>query len=723
MILTLALGSLVLLPEMAMPQAAESAALGNPQLAELGILDVTAGPFRADPTGQTDSTGALQAAIDYARSHCMVAFFPSGTYLVSDTLKCLQGRTGRSERVDDPKLLAMGFGIGPRALPCVLMGSRRGERRPRIVLAANSPGFDDPDQRKYIVHFWREVDGKPQPNASFNQMFVGIDIVTGEGNPGAVGIRHRCAQGSGVQDCTIDATHSLTGLEGGAGSGGSHINVTVIGGRIGMDLWEAQPAPTITGVTLIGQTEVALRYAGYQTLTAVGLRVETDTDGPAIVTRPNAGSMDLFGQINLIDSAIQFRKPGDNTAVLAQTSLYMNNVYVKGAKVIARHPTEPHLPGHPSDWLRVVEYARGIDPPNKRLVYEYKAPVYVDGERLPGSVLPAQVEAAAPPDDLQSRHLWDETFPSWESPGAANVKAPPYSAMGDGESDDTGAIQQAIDENEIVFLPRGKYRLSKTLSFRPDTKLVGVHRVYSVLSAMQADGGDFGDVATPRPVLQTADDANARTVVAFLGISATTPGAYCLRWQAGRQSIYRAVETWVYRPRDVADDAALLDHPQIVISGNGGGRWFNFHSDHQGTPRPNYRHLLVDGTAEPLHFYQCNPEHSGGDANMEVRDARFVSIYGLKGESPTPILVVRDSSHLGLFGYGGNAIPPDGESLVAFERTPDFVIANLVDRPQGIRGDPTAWHALADLTPAGLTLRLPPLERPVLYKRGDPRLP
>jgi hypothetical protein len=331
------------------------------------------------------------------------------------------------------------------------------------------------------------------------------------------------------------------------------------------------------------------------------------------------------------------------------------------------------------------------------------------------------VESAAPPDDLQSRHLWGETFPSWESPGAVNVKAPPYNARGDAESDDTDAIQRAIDENEIVFLPRGKYRVSRTLNLRPDTKLVGVGRVYSVLSGLTAEGGDFSDPADPQPLVRTADDAEARTVLAFLGISAGTPNAYCLNWRAGRHSIYRAVETWVYRPREISEDTELLDHPQIVLSGSGGGRWYNFHSDHRGTPRPNYRHLLVDGTTEPLAFYQCNPEHSAGKANMEVRGARYVSLYGLKGESPTPILVVRDSSHVSLFGYGGNAIPPDGEALVVFERSEDFVIANLVDRPQGIRGDPTAWHALIEHTTEGQTLQLPALERPVLYRRGDPR--
>ncbi|NOX57018.1 MAG: hypothetical protein GXP27_21780, partial [Planctomycetes bacterium] len=62
--------------------------LGRRQLARWGFLDVTAAPFRADPTGQRDSTAAIQAAIDFARLHQLVCFFPSGEYRVSDTLVC-----------------------------------------------------------------------------------------------------------------------------------------------------------------------------------------------------------------------------------------------------------------------------------------------------------------------------------------------------------------------------------------------------------------------------------------------------------------------------------------------------------------------------------------------------------------------------------------------------------------------------------------------------------
>jgi len=190
--------------------------LGNQRLAAMGFVDVTAEPFLADSSGKKDCTGALQHAINYARDHQMVCFFPPGQYMVSDTLSCEQYRPMRRD----------GKRKGTRDYPCVLIGSRRARRRPRIVLSPHSPGYDDPDRPKYVVHFWSPGIGtetpvdQPQPNISMNQMLVGIDVIIGKDNPGAVAIRHRGAQGSGVQDCTIDVTHGCCGLEGGCGSGG-----------------------------------------------------------------------------------------------------------------------------------------------------------------------------------------------------------------------------------------------------------------------------------------------------------------------------------------------------------------------------------------------------------------------------------------------------------------------------------------------------------------------
>ena len=719
--------------------AATPSELGNPSLAALGFVDVTAAPFSADPGGTHDSTEALQAAIVFARDHQMVCFFPPGEYKVSNTLTCEQYRPMRRD----------GTRHGTRDYPCVLVGSRRAAARPRIVLAAGSPGFSDPDRPKYVVHFWSAGNGKempvdqPQPNISMNQMLVGIDITIGPGNSGAVGIRHRAAQGSGVQDCTIDATHGHCGLEGGAGSGGSHTNVTVQGGRIGIDMRQTQPAPTLTGCTLIGQTQTALIVSSRQALSAVGLKVETETSGPAIVTEKQWSAH--HGQLCLIDSQIIFHTPGENTAIEAESSLYLNNVYIHGAETLVRQPDKPPLRTGAPGWVHVEEYAGGVAEryparKNDKRTFVYPAPIFVDGKSIEAPFLASVKPGRTPPADLQSRHLWNDQFPGWESPGAVNVKDAPYGAAGDGVADDADAIQRAIYEHEIVLLPAGEYAVSKTLQLRPDTKLLGVHRCFSWLVPLDRDGGDFQDPGHPRPVVRTADDAQAETVVAFLGIRSLrkSTAAYCLHWQAGRRSIYRAVNVdfdyssppqGLARSTDPAEAKRLYNHPLVRIDGNGGGRWYNFHQESSRGHGPDYRHLLIEGTTEPIDMYQCNPEHARSDANMEIRGAKHVSIYGVKGEYNRPIILVRDSDRIRIFGYGGNAAAVEGGALFVIERTANLVLANLVDSPrlpQGVSDtyfsgdgvDPSRWHMVLDRRPNGQTISTPPLDRPVLYKRG-----
>ena len=713
--------------------------LGNQALAALGFVDVTAAPFSADPQGEHDSTDAIQRAIVFARDRQMVCFFPSGVYKISDTLHCEQYRPLRRD----------GTRSGTRDYPCVLLGSRRVATRPRLVLAARSPGFSDPENPKYVVHFRAMGTGTEtpvdqlQPNINMNQMLVGIDVTIGPENAGAVGIRHRAAQGSGVQDCTIDATHGYCGLEGGAGSGGSHANVTVIGGRIGMNMRQTQPAPTLTGCTLVGQTETALIASSRQTLCAVGLRVETDTSGPAIVTKKQWGAH--HGQLCLIDSQIIFRNPGKNTAIEAESSLYVNSVYIRGAETLVRQPDKPDLRTEGLGWVHVKEYAGGVTERSVARKYEnrtfdFPAPIYVDGKSIETPFLTSVETGPTPPTDLQTQHVWNEPFPSWESSTAVSVTDSQYGAVGDGVTDDADAIQRAIDEHDIVFLPKGHYAVSKTIRLRPNTKLTGAHRCFSWLLPLERDGGDFEDPAHPQPVVATADDAQAETVVAFLGIRTLeeSSAAYCLHWQAGRRSVfrdtnivfsYRSPPQGLARSLDPSEVKRLYNHPLVRIDGHGGGRWYNFHQESSRGHGSDYRHLLIDGTTEPLHMYQCNPEHARSDANMEIRGAKRVSIYGVKGEYNQPIIWIRNCDDIRVFGYGGNAAAVEGRALFMIERTPNVVLANLVDSPRMPQGvpdthfagdgvDPRRWHMVLERSPDSELILTPPLDRPVLYRRG-----
>ena len=722
--------------------------LGNQELAKLGFLDVTAAPFRADPAGKRDSTKALQRAIEFARDAQMVCFFPSGTYAVSDTLVLRHGIHMRSHRATF---------MNNRNMPCVLVGSRKREgvpdySRPKIVLRENSPGFGDPEKTKAVVEHWLyqvkrfkidKTKGAGGGGSLMNTMFVNIDIVLGRGNSGATGMHVRSCEGSAVQDVTIDATHGHTGIEGASSNGGSWTNVTVVGGRIGLDVrgW-TPPTPTMEGVTLVNQTQAAIVSACRGPLTAVGLKIVSRIPGPVIVGQKIWGPFNTG--MSLIDSEIVFDRTALKgrraTAISAERSVYLNNVYVRGADTVV----SGSLDGNPQGWLHVEEFALGkVQTPVKGL--DLSAPIYVDGKKVRAPYRKVDV-AVSPPEGLQSRHVWGQDFPSWESAGAANVKASPYNAKGDSFADDTRALQRAVDENEVVFLPKGYYRVTSTLKLKPNTKLIGVAQHLSVVIARDPEG-EFGDSDNPKPLIETADDPDAETVIAFLGMrfprdmvnsyKGKTLPVYSLKWRCGGKSIFRSNQTEALRifgfKRSKKHKQPPMHHPTVLITGNGGGKWYNYHDGQFFAPTTRtQRAVLIDRAAGPLHFYNFEPQGGDGTAVAEIRASRDISIYGCKTECDTTFLRVADSDHIRVFGHGGIGNAAAGGSLYVFERTPNFLIANIADQAElgpdkpyyaglAVNRNIKSYYPLLHKLASGKEFLMPSLERPVLYRVGAPR--
>lgn len=668
-----------------------------------GVVDVTRSPYSADPSGKRDSTSAIQKAIDDARDGRMIVFFPAGRYRVSAPLIANQQNPKKS---DHPLLKRRD------EFPCILWGGAAGGRA-TLVLADNAPGFGDAANPQPVVYFISLLpDGSPDnPNISFNQMIVSLDVELGRGNPGAIGVDQQGAQGSVAEDVNVVADGAFAGFRGACGSGGSMSHLTVRGGRFGLYLAGlgrlkqfsgAQPAPVISNLTLTGQTETSILCATRGPLTLAGASI----DGPGIRLQSTWG--DFNGALNLVDSVI--RRRGSGPAIGGNRPVYLENVWVENAAEIARLGDAPVLEGSSHGWTHVAEYAASPTP---------AFPVWVNGAKQAQPVVSVR-RSGAPPAGFRDAHKWREPLPSWNSPGVANVRHAPYSAAGDGATDDTAALQQAIDASRDVFLPKGIYRISRPLRLRSDTRLFGIG-VHSKIEPAP-DAPAFADPAKPSPMIVTPDDAKATCTAAFFQLWCRIPGAFAIHWRAGRNSMVRNVRT---KSTPWPKDARPASHPVIVIDGNGGGRWYNTLTHIRFPQIKEHLHVLVRGTREPLAFYMLNPEHSNADYMIGFEDVRRVRIYSVKSETLgangpralTPVRI-RNSSDFRIYGHGGNACPLAGDPLYRLENCSGFVLTNF-GYQSGLKqaADAKTWFMVEDRAPGGKVTRTPATETFALYKR------
>ena len=107
----------------------------------------------------------------------------------------------------------------------------------------------------------------------------------------------------------------------------------------------------------------------------------------------------------------------------------------------------------------------------------------------------------------------------------------------------------------------------------------------------------------------------------------------------------------------------------VIISGHGGGNWYNF--------RDGSARLLVDRAQGPLRFYQFSVQQ----VTSELRGAQHVSFFGTKYEGNDPMLMIRDSDHVRLFGHGGNAKGRADASLFVVRADDEFPVRQRRGRP------------------------------------------
>lgn len=164
--------------------------------------------------------------------------------------------------------------------------------------------------------------------------------------------------------------------------------------------------------------------------------------------------------------------------------------------------------------------------------------------------------------------LWadDVTFPMLAQ--IVDVTQKPYQAKGDGKTDDTRAIQKALDDhpdgNHIIYLPKGTYLISQTLTWpkgsHPDnpyrrTILQGQHKEKTTIK-LRRNATGYNNPTMPKPVIYTGEGSapGYRNAIRDLSlvIDKGNPAAIGIQFNSGFQGTLENVRVKALDYRGVA---------------------------------------------------------------------------------------------------------------------------------------------------------------------------
>lgn len=90
------------------------------------------------------------------------------------------------------------------------------------------------------------------------------------------------------------------------------------------------------------------------------------------------------------------------------------------------------------------------------------------------------------PDGTRFENKWQE-----ELENKPYVTPQMFGAIGDGVTDDTNAIKTALQNSDVVLLPKGNYAISETINIQSNKTIIGVSNIKSVISNIPSFYGDL----------------------------------------------------------------------------------------------------------------------------------------------------------------------------------------------------------------------------------------
>ncbi|KAG2016773.1 hypothetical protein GB937_005974 [Aspergillus fischeri] len=470
--------------------------------------------YGADPTGQRDSTAAIQRAIDDgkrcgaacngATTKNAIVYFPPGTYLVSSSISIYFGTQIIGDANNWPTIRAASSFVGLGVLST-------------DVYVDNGGDGPDGNALEWYIN-----------TARFYSQIRNLKIDITASNPGAyvAALHYQVAQATTIENVEIIADSATTqqGMYAENGSGGVMSDITFTGGNFGIYGGSQQfSAARLTFNGCNTAVEVIWDWGWvWKSITVknakVGFRLYNDANGQ------------IPGSVTIIDSvfsgtesfAIEMAVPVD-VVDSGFTGLVLDNVRLD--RPIKDHWSDNLIlsSGYYKSYVMGATYKE-----NKRSWTNGPK----DYDREPSLLGPSVAGLDVAPYFERPRNQYaDKTAVDF-------VHLKDEGAAGDGSTDDTDAVQNAFnkygDGSKIILVDAGTYIIKRTVTVPKNAKIIG-----ETWSQFAASGGYFGDASKPAVMLRVGNEGEVGNVELqdlILTSKGPTPGVILMEWNVAAES-------------------------------------------------------------------------------------------------------------------------------------------------------------------------------------------
>ncbi|WP_445194133.1 glycosyl hydrolase family 28-related protein [Sphingomonas sp. Tas61C01] len=548
--------------------------------------DPRAVTVKAKGDGRADDTAAIQRAIDAARDKTGhgIVFLPSGRYRLTRSILVPPG-----VRI---------FGVGPTR-PVILLGDATPGFQQGVGTLIVFTGGDQYQVGKIPVPVPtvvpRDQQVRDANSGTFYSSMANVDVEIGAGNPAAAAVRFRMAQHAFLSHMNFRLGSAFAGVY---QAGNVMEDVHFQGGRYGIVTEKTSPAWQFTLIdsTFDGQRSAAIREHEVD-LTLVNV---TMRNAPVGIEIDGGYSDSLWGKDVRFENIARAGVVVSNEKSVF-TQIGFENALASNTPVFARFRDSGRTVKGKGAAYRVAAFNHGIAIPALGQM---------------GKVA-TNVEIAALPSLPAPRAPAIRTLPAvgeW-----TNVRT--LGAKGDAQTDDTAAIQRAIDTHRVLYFPSGFYMVTGTLRLKPDTVLLGLHPATTQLVIPDNNPAHAG-VGAVMPILETPRGGD--NILSGLGLftGRINPRASALLWRSGATSLVddvkimggggtptsdaKPLNSLTGRSGDpVADNHWDAQYPSIWVTDGGGGTFADVWSPNTFAQSGFY----VSDTDTPGHVYEMSVEH------------------------------------------------------------------------------------------------------------------